>query len=107
MHIISLYLVLLVCAAIFDVMCVKKTEPTKRGLSTNAHITCIACPLALRTCAASCWGRRVHLTEHVDFRLPRVDAASPLAHWGYKLERMPPDVGTHRVGAHCYWGIHT
>jgi hypothetical protein len=32
MHIISLYLVLHVCDAIFDVMCVKKIEATKRGL---------------------------------------------------------------------------
>jgi hypothetical protein len=32
MHVISLYLVLHACAAIFDVMCVKKTEATKRGL---------------------------------------------------------------------------
>jgi hypothetical protein len=33
MYVISLYLVLHVCAAIFDVMCVKKTEATKRGIS--------------------------------------------------------------------------
>jgi hypothetical protein len=32
MHVISLYLVLHVCAATFDVMCIKKTEATKQGL---------------------------------------------------------------------------
>jgi hypothetical protein len=35
MHVISLYLVLYACVATFDVMCVKKTETTKRGLSSG------------------------------------------------------------------------
>jgi hypothetical protein len=33
MHVISLYLVLCTCVRTFDVMCVKKTEATKQGLS--------------------------------------------------------------------------
>jgi hypothetical protein len=33
MHVISLYLVLHACATTFDVMCVKKTEATKQGLT--------------------------------------------------------------------------
>jgi hypothetical protein len=37
MHVISLYLVLHTCAATFDVMCVKKTEATKRGLIAYAQ----------------------------------------------------------------------
>jgi hypothetical protein len=33
MHVISLYLVLHAYATTFDVMCVKKTEATKRGFN--------------------------------------------------------------------------
>jgi hypothetical protein len=38
MYIISLYLVLHTYAATFDIMCVKKTELTKRGLRKKKYI---------------------------------------------------------------------
>jgi hypothetical protein len=41
MHIISLYLVLHACAVTFDVMYIKKTETTKRGLNLSLSATMV------------------------------------------------------------------
>jgi hypothetical protein len=47
MHVISLYLLLYACAATFDVMCVKKTEATKRG-HIQLYINILFLPPSIR-----------------------------------------------------------